>query len=162
MYDPEITTCRYKCLLQEYVRLCYGFSINDPACNAKVSSCLEPLLHHVDQVTFCVFPHTIKQDWQPIASLISKQVVPYQTRGGTYCPRVSTPKTRSLADLSMTNHISWWIPTVSTIPNLAQTTASNLTTVTSHRDGWKTRTLNTPQVKLNIIKMEGLARHSRL
>jgi hypothetical protein len=35
--------------------------------------------------------------------------------------------------------------------------ASNLTTVTSHHDGWKTSTLNTPYVKLNIIKIERLA-----
>jgi hypothetical protein len=62
----------------------------------------------------------------------------------------------------MTNHITWQIPTVSIIPNLAQTTTSNLTTVTSHLDGWKTSTLNTPQVKLNVIKMERLALHSRL
>jgi hypothetical protein len=62
----------------------------------------------------------------------------------------------------MTNHITRWIPTISTIPNHAQTTASNLTTVTSHHDGWKTSTLNTQKVKLNIIKMERLARHSRL
>jgi hypothetical protein len=48
------------------------------------------------------------------------------------------------------------------IPNLAQTTTSNLTMITSHHDGWKTSTLNTPQVKLNIIKMERLARHSIL
>jgi hypothetical protein len=34
--------------------------------------------------------------------------------------------------------------------------------VTSHHDGWKTSTINTPQVNLNIIKMERLARHSRL
>jgi hypothetical protein len=49
------------------------------------------------------------------------------------------------------------IPTVSTISYLAKTTVSNLTTVTSHHDEWKTNTLNTPQVKLNIIKMERLA-----
>jgi hypothetical protein len=30
-----------------------------------------------------------------------------------------------------------------TIPNLARNTASNLTTVTSHHDRWKTNTLNT-------------------
>jgi hypothetical protein len=57
----------------------------------------------------------------------------------------------------MTNHITYRIPTVSTIPNLTQTTASNLTMVTSHHDEWNTSTLNTPQVKLNIIKMERLA-----
>jgi hypothetical protein len=52
------------------------------------------------------FPHTAEQDSQPTISLIGKQDVPYRTRGGTYCPRVSTPKTRSLADLSMTIHIT--------------------------------------------------------
>jgi hypothetical protein len=57
----------------------------------------------------------------------------------------------------MTNHITRRIPTVSTIPNLAQTTALNLTTVTSHHDGWKTNALNIPQLKLNIIKMDRLA-----
>jgi hypothetical protein len=103
-----------------------------------------------------------EQGTLPTTSQISKQSVPYQTRGGTYCPEVSTPMTRSLADSRMTNHITRWIPTASTVPNLAQTTASNLTTVISYYDGWKTSTLNTPQVKLNIIKMEGLARHSRL
>jgi hypothetical protein len=46
---------------------------------------------------------------------------------------------------------------MSTIPNLAQTTTSNLTTVTSDHDGWKTNTLDIPQVKLNIIKMDRLA-----
>jgi hypothetical protein len=50
------------------------------------------------------------------------------------------------------------VATFPTISNLAQTTASNLTTGTSHRDGWKTNTLNTPQAKLNIIKMEKLVR----
>jgi hypothetical protein len=38
------------------------------------------------------------------ASLISKQSIPYRTRGGTYFSVVSTPKTRSLVDSSMTNH----------------------------------------------------------
>jgi hypothetical protein len=79
---------------------------------------------------------------QPIAFLISKQVVPYQTCCGTCCPGVSTPKIQSLADSSMTNHITWWNPTISTISTHAQTTASILTTVTSHHDGWKTKTLN--------------------
>jgi hypothetical protein len=37
-------------------------------------------------------PHSTEQDTLPIAFLISKQVVPYQTHGGTCCPRVSTPK----------------------------------------------------------------------
>jgi hypothetical protein len=57
----------------------------------------------------------------------------------------------------MMNHITGRIPTVSTIPNLTQTTTSNLTTVTSRHDGWKTNALNIPQVKLNITKMDSLA-----
>jgi hypothetical protein len=48
--------------------------------------------------------HSSEQGTLPTASLISKQVVPYQTCGDTCCPGVSTPKTRSLADSSMTNH----------------------------------------------------------
>jgi hypothetical protein len=43
----------------------------------------------------------------PTASLISKQAVAYRTLGSTYCPRVSTPFTRSLVDSSMTNHKPW-------------------------------------------------------
>jgi hypothetical protein len=144
VYGPEITTCRYKGLLQELVMLCYGFPVTwVPTCSAKVSSWLEPLLHLVNQTMFYIFPHTTEQDSQPTASLISKQVIPYRTRDNTYCPRVSTPKTRSLADLSVTVHNTWRNPTVSTIPTHAQTTASNLTMVTSHHDGWKTNTLNT-------------------
>jgi hypothetical protein len=124
--------------------LCYDFPWPQvPACSANVSSWLEPLLHLVDHITFCVFPHTSEQGSQPTTSLISKQAVPYRTCGGTCCLRVSTPKTRSLADSSMTNHITWRNATVSTIPNLAQTTASILTTVTSHHDRLKTNTLNT-------------------
>jgi hypothetical protein len=91
--------------------------------------------------------HSSEQGKLPTTSLISKQVVPYRTHGGTYCPRVSTSMTQSLADSSMTNHITWRIPTISTIPNLAQTTASNLTTITSHHDIWKTNTLNTSQTQ---------------
>jgi hypothetical protein len=50
-------------------------------------------------------PHSTEHDTQPIAYLISKQVVPYHTCGGTCCPGVSTTSiTRSLADSSMTNH----------------------------------------------------------
>jgi hypothetical protein len=76
------------------------------ACSAKVTSYLEPLLYLMDQITFYVFPHTTEQDSQPTTSLISNQVVPYRTHGGTYCPGVSTPKIQSLADSSMTNHIT--------------------------------------------------------
>jgi hypothetical protein len=91
-------------------------------------------------------PYTTEHYTQPIAYLISKQAVPYRTCDDTCCPRVSSHMTRSLADSSMTNHIIWRIPTVSTIPNLAQTTASNLTAVNSHHDRWKTNTLNTQHI----------------
>jgi hypothetical protein len=94
--------------------------------------------------------HSTEHDTQPISYLISKQAVPYRTCGGTYYPEVSTPMTQSLADSSTTNHITWRTRTVSTILNLAQTTALNLTTVTSHHDGWKTNTLNI-QHKSNSI-----------
>jgi hypothetical protein len=87
--------------------------------------------------------HSSEQGTLPTASLISGQAVPYRTRGGTCCPGVSTPMALSLADSSMTNHITWRILTVSTIPNLAQTTTSNLTTVTSRHDGCKTNTHKT-------------------
>jgi hypothetical protein len=123
--------------------VCYGSPVTWVlASNAKVSSWLEPLLHHVDHITSCAFPHTTEQDSQPIASLISKQDDPYRTRGGTCCSGVSTSKTQSLADSSMTNHITWRIPTISTIPTHAQTMASIFTTINSHLDGWKTNTLN--------------------
>jgi hypothetical protein len=47
-----------------------------------------------------------QQDILTRAFLISQQAVPYWTRGGICCPGVSTPKIRSLADSSMTSHIS--------------------------------------------------------
>jgi hypothetical protein len=55
------------------------------------------------RVTTPIF-HSSEQGTLPTTSLISKQVIPYQTRGDTCCPVVSTPKTWSLADFSMTNH----------------------------------------------------------
>jgi hypothetical protein len=57
------------------------------------------------RVTTPIF-HSSEQGTLPTASLIIKQVIPYRTRDDTCCPGVSTPKTRSLADSSMTNHKS--------------------------------------------------------
>jgi hypothetical protein len=51
--------------------------------------------------------HSSKQGTLPIASLISKQAIPYRTCDSTYYPGVSSPKTRYLADSSMTNHKPW-------------------------------------------------------
>jgi hypothetical protein len=62
--------------------------------------------------------HSSEQGTLPTTPLISKQVIPYRTHGGTHCPEVSTPKTHSLADSSMTIHITWQISTISTIPIL--------------------------------------------
>jgi hypothetical protein len=49
-------------------------------------------------------PLSIEQDTQHISFLINKQVIPYRTCGGTYCPGVCTPKIRFLANLSTTCH----------------------------------------------------------
>jgi hypothetical protein len=51
--------------------------------------------------------HSFEQFTLPTTSLISKQVVPYWTRGGTYCHGVSTSKIQSLTDSSITNHKMW-------------------------------------------------------
>jgi hypothetical protein len=48
----------------------------------------------------------IQQDKLTRAFLISQQVVPYRTCGGTCCPGVSTPTIQSLVDSSMTIHIT--------------------------------------------------------
>jgi hypothetical protein len=115
--------------------------------NYASSGTMTPLAPREPRWVTMPISHWSEQGTLPTTSLISKQVVPYRTRGGTCYPRVSTPMTRSLVDSSMTNHITWRISTVSTIPNLAQTTTSNLTVVTSHHDRWKTNTLNTSQTQ---------------
>jgi hypothetical protein len=51
--------------------------------------------------------YSSEQGTLPTASLIMKQAIPYRTHGSTCCPGVSTPKTRSLAESSMTNHKPW-------------------------------------------------------
>jgi hypothetical protein len=51
--------------------------------------------------------HSSEQGTLPTTSLIIKQVVPYRTHGGTCYPGVSTLKSQSLADSSMTNHKPW-------------------------------------------------------
>jgi hypothetical protein len=90
-------------------------------------------------------------DTQPIVFLISKQAIPYRTCGGICCPVVSTPKIRYLADSSMTNHITWLNPTVSTIPTLIKLEhrslpQSNLISTDGRPSLTKT------QAKLNITK----------
>jgi hypothetical protein len=92
-----------------------------------------------------------QQDKLTRVFLVSQQAITYRTRDDTYCPGVSTPKIRSLADSSMTIHITWWIPTISIIPNLLKShhrssPRSNHISV----DG-RPNTLIKTQVKLNII-----------
>jgi hypothetical protein len=58
------------------------------------------------RVTTPIF-HSSEQGALPIASLISKQVIPYWKHCGTCCPGLPTPKTQSLADLSISNHEPW-------------------------------------------------------
>jgi hypothetical protein len=53
--------------------------------------------------------------------------------------RVTTPISHSSEQGTQTVKVA----TFPTVPDLAQTIASNLTTVTSHHDGWKTNTLST-------------------
>jgi hypothetical protein len=78
----------------------------------------QPLLHRVGPANDHTNFHSSEQGTLPTTPLISKQVIPYRTRGGTYCHGVSTPKILSLADLSMTNHITRRNTTVCTIPIL--------------------------------------------
>jgi hypothetical protein len=77
-----------------------------PTCCAKVShtnvpSCsmwFRQFIKYVTKYNHKVWchPHSKEHDTHPIAYLISKQAIPYQTRGGTCYPGVSTPKIRSL------------------------------------------------------------------
>jgi hypothetical protein len=114
------------------------------ACSAKVSRTNVPSctmwfrqFTKYDHKVWC-HPHSTEHDTQLIAYLISKQSVPYRTRGGTCYPGVSTSKIRSLANSSMTNHITLTVFNHLHHSNLAQTKASILTMVKSHLNGWET------------------------
>jgi hypothetical protein len=162
VYGPEITTCHYKSLLQEYVMLCYGFphkvaplavlrfsAQSGPFCTMWFRQFTKNVtkMGHTDRS----HPHSTEHDTQPIAYLISKQAIPYWTRGGTCCPGVSTPKIRSLAYSSMTSHITWRNPTVSTIPSLLKPQHwSSSGSIHILTDGWPS--LTKTQAKLNITK----------
>jgi hypothetical protein len=98
-----------------------------------------------------IHPHSTEHDTQPTSYLISKQVVPYRTRGGTYYPGVSTPKIRSLADLSMTNHITQRNPAVSTIPTLLKP-QHRFSPWSNHILMYERPSLTKTQAKLNITK----------
>jgi hypothetical protein len=96
-------------------------------------------------------PHSTEHDIQPIAYLISKQAVPYWTRGATCCPGVPTPKIWFLADSSMTSHITWWNPTVSTIPALLKPQHRS-SPRSNHISTDGSTSLTKTQAKLNIKK----------
>jgi hypothetical protein len=129
---------------------CWGF----PHTVAPFAPCGSGSSHRRSQKTGHTdmsHPHSIKHDTQPIAYLNSKQTVPYWTRGGTYCPGVSTPKIRSLADSSITSHITWWNPTVSTVPTLLKPQHRSLPW-SNHISTDGRPSLTKTQAKLNITK----------
>jgi hypothetical protein len=120
-----------------------------PVCNVKDSlakgpSCTKWDRHFIKYVIKCVtkygvIPHPTEQDTLLIAFLISRQGIPYWTHGVTCCPRVSTPKIRSVADSSTTCHDG--------INHLHHTNhCSNHIidphTINSHLNRWKTITLS--------------------
>jgi hypothetical protein len=101
-------------------------------------------------------PHSTEHDTLPIAYLISKQAVPYRTRGSTYWPGVSTPMTQSLADLSTTNHNPWRSqpsPPFQTLLKAEHRTSPRSPHITT--DGSQ-HSQHSTQAKLNIIKMKTL------
>jgi hypothetical protein len=86
-------------LTKVYYRSMSCFAMNSPA-KAPLAALRiprqKPLLHNLVQIDHKVchmydtkndaHPHSIEQETQPMAFLISKQVVPYWTHGGTCCP----------------------------------------------------------------------------
>jgi hypothetical protein len=134
-----------------------------PTCSAKnshtnIPSCTRWFRQFTKYVTktdhkvWC-HPHSTEHDTQHIVFLISKQsfhtghVVAHVILGG------STPKIRSLADSSMTNHITWWNPTIPTIltllkPQSRSSPRSNYISTDGRPSPTKT------QAKLNITKDE--------
>jgi hypothetical protein len=103
-------------------------------------SCTMWVRHFTKYITkYDAIPHSTEQDMLPIVFLIIKQVIPYQTRGGTCCPEVSTPKIRSLADSSSTCHDG-----LNHLQHSDHCSNHNIDyhTVISHLDGWKTTTLS--------------------
>jgi hypothetical protein len=108
-----------------------------PACSAKVSP-TGPSCTMWAWVNHHAISHSSEQDTQPIVFLISKQAAPYRTCGGTCCPRVYTPKIRSLADSSTTCHDS-----INHLhhSNHCSNHSIDRHTVKSLLDGWETTSL---------------------
>jgi hypothetical protein len=116
MYGLEITPCHYKCLLQEYVMLCYGYPTRAPlACSAKVSPATTPLKPCGSQTKYRVIPYSTEQNTQPIVFLISKQLIPYRTCGSTCCPgclllRFGPKQIWATTSPDWLNHLHWTNP----------------------------------------------------
>jgi hypothetical protein len=120
-----------------------------PTCSAKVSrtnisSCTMWFRRFTKYderyvTKYDVILHSTEQDTQSIVFLISRQVIPYRTPGGTCCPGVSTPNIGSLADSSTTCHDS-----INHLHQFNHCSNHNIDphTVNSHLDGWKTTTLS--------------------
>jgi hypothetical protein len=96
-------------------------------------------------------PHSTEHDTQPTTYQISKQDIPYRTRGGTCCPGVSTPKIRSISDSSMTSHITWQNPIVSIISTLLKPQQRS-SPRSNHISMDGRPSLTKSQAKLNITK----------
>jgi hypothetical protein len=90
--------------LHVVTKVYYGLYVRIPGVVYRTTTPLAPC--EPRRVTTPI-SHSSEQGTLPTTSLISKQAVPYWTRGGTCWPGVSTPKTWSLADSSMTNHKTW-------------------------------------------------------
>jgi hypothetical protein len=136
-----------------YAKLCYGSTQYHSIAKVSWSSrgTMAPLKPcELGWVTMPI-SHIYEQGTLPTASLISKQAIPYQTRGGTCCLGVSTPMIPSLADSSMTNHILRRNPTISTIPALLK--LQHRSSPRSNHNSTDGRpSLTKTQAKLNITK----------
>jgi hypothetical protein len=132
---------------------------NVPSCTMWVRQ-FTKYVTKTDHKVWC-HSHSIEHDILPIVFLNSKQVVPYRTRGGTCCPRVSTPKIQSLAYSRMTSHITWRSPTISTIPTLLK--SQHRSSPRSNHISMDGRPpLTKMQAKLTSQRVERLVWHSWL
>jgi hypothetical protein len=87
-----------------------------PFCHSYTVFSVWPRDHYMSLQRLCTMwawandhatSHSSEQGTIPTSSLISNQAILYRTCGGTCCLGVSTTKTRSLANLSKTNHKPW-------------------------------------------------------
>jgi hypothetical protein len=126
-------------------RSCYGFPL------LGTTKYPQALLAPYDHIGIAKPVPLIQWDKLTRAFLVSQQAIPYRTHGGICCPGVSTPKIRSLADSSMTIHITWQIPSVSTIPTLLKSQHRSSPWSNHISTDGRPNTLTKTQAKLNII-----------